>query len=180
MHTNISYKVALGGIISSLCLLCMFLTGVFPVLYITLPMIAGILMMIMSVEISPSWAYLTFAATGLLAMFVTFDKEAALLYILLFGHYPVTKQFIEKIRLKLPKLILKLVIFNASILSQVWITVNLFGLTEYYEDLQENGRIYAAGTLLLVNLICLTYDYSLNGMLIIYNQKLRPRLLRGR
>ena len=55
-------------------------------------------MMIMSVEINTSWAYLTFAATSILALFITFDKEAALLYILLFGHYPVTKQFIEKIR----------------------------------------------------------------------------------
>ena len=64
----------------------MFLTGVFPVLYITLPMIAGVLMMIMSVEITPSWAYLTFFATGILSVFVTFDKEAALLYIMLFGH----------------------------------------------------------------------------------------------
>ena len=63
MH-SVSYKVALGGIISSLCLICMFLTGVFPVLYITLPMIAGVLMMIMSAEITPSWAYLTFMASG--------------------------------------------------------------------------------------------------------------------
>ena len=34
-----SYRIALGGIIASLCMLCMFLTGVFPVSYthLTLP-----------------------------------------------------------------------------------------------------------------------------------------------
>jgi len=176
---NISYKVALGGIISSLCLLCMFLTGVFPVLYITLPMIAGILMMIMSVEINPSWAYLTFAATGLLAMFVTFDKEAALLYILLFGHYPVTKQFIDKIRPSVLKLAVKLVIFNSCILTEFFITVKLLGITEFYEELAEKGKPVIICILVMINFVCLVYDYSLNGMLVIYIRKIKPRLIRS-
>ena len=177
---NISYKIALGGILSSLCLLCMFLTGVFPVLYITLPMIAGVLMMIMSVEITPSWAYLTFFATGILSVFVTFDKEAALLYIMLFGHYPVTRQFIEKIRLPFVRLAVKLIIFNTCVLSEFYLAVSFLGITEFYEQLTEKGKPAAAGIIILVNFICLIYDRSLDSMLIIYNQKIKPKLIRGR
>ncbi len=158
----------------------MFLTGVFPVLYITLPMLAGILMMIMSVEINPSWAYLTFAATGILSLFVTFDKEAALLYIMLFGHYPVTKQYIEKIKPALFRYVLKLVIFNFCILSEFFITVKFLGITEFYEELNRKGKPVIAGIILLVNFICFTYDLSLNGMLVIYSRKIKPKLLRGR
>jgi len=179
MH-NISYKVALGGIISSLCLICMFMTGVFPVLYITLPMIAGILMMIMSVEITPSWAYLTFAATGILALFITFEKEAALLYILLFGHYPVTKQYIDKIRIRIIRLAVKLVLFNASIISEFYLTLLVLGSADFYNELLEKSRAYIAGLLILLNIICLTYDYSLEGMLVIYLKKIKPRLIRRR
>ena len=81
---NISYRVALGGIVSSFCLMAMFLTGVFPVLYLVLPMIAGILMLIVVTEVSIPWALLTYLAVGLLSLFVTYDKEAALVFILFF------------------------------------------------------------------------------------------------
>lgn len=177
---NISYKVALGGIISSLCLICMFLTGVFPVLYITLPMIAGILMMVMSVEINPSWAYLTFFATGILSAFITFDKEAALLYILLFGHYPVTKQFLDRIKNILFRSAVKLAVFNACILSEFYITVKFLGITEFYDQLNEKGKPVIAAILITINVICMTYDYSLNGMMSIYLTRIKPRLIRNR
>lgn len=137
-------------------------------------------MMIMSVEINPSWAYLTFLATGILAVFVTFDKEAALLYILLFGHYPVTRQYIEKIRSALLKLAVKLIIFNFCIVSEFYITVNILGITELYDDLTEKGRTMTILILAVINLICLIYDYSLEGMLVIYINKIKPRLIRGR
>ena len=75
---DISYRVALGGIVSALCLLTMFLAGIMPALYLVLPMIAGILMMIIAVEVNTKWAFLTYIAVSLLSMFITFDKEAAL------------------------------------------------------------------------------------------------------
>ena len=57
---SISYRVALGGIIASLCLLAMFLTGVIPIFYILLPMIAGLLLSIMVTETGTRWALLTY------------------------------------------------------------------------------------------------------------------------
>ena len=62
---NISYRVALGGIVSALCLFAMFLTGVFPVLYLVLPMIAGSLITIISTEINPKWAFLTYVSVSI-------------------------------------------------------------------------------------------------------------------
>ena len=72
---NVSYKVALGGVISLLCLLAMFLTSVAPFLYLTLPMIAGALITIIVVEVNMSWAFLTYVAVSLLSIFVTPNKE---------------------------------------------------------------------------------------------------------
>ena len=37
---SLSYHIALGGIIAALCIACMFLTGVFPMFYLILPMLA--------------------------------------------------------------------------------------------------------------------------------------------
>lgn len=173
---NISYKVALGGIISSLCLLCMFLTGIFPVLYITLPMIAGVLMMIISVEVNSRWAFVTFIATSLLSVFVTFDKEAALLYIMLFGHYPIIKKYLDTIKIKLLRFITKIIIFNTCIISEIFITIKVLGISEFYEEINKKGSIYIYEFLLIMNFICLSYDYSLKGIFILYNKKLKPRL----
>ena len=72
---NVSYRVALGGIVSSLCLLCMFLAGIMPMFYLILPMVAGILLMIIAEEVSLSWAWLTYIAVGILSLFITADKE---------------------------------------------------------------------------------------------------------
>ena len=71
---DISYRVALGGIVSALCLSAMFFAGIMPALYLLLPMIAGVLMMIIAVEVSTGWAVLTYISVGLLSMFITFDK----------------------------------------------------------------------------------------------------------
>ena len=88
---NLSYRVALGGIVSAFCLASMFLTGVFPLLYLVLPMIAGILLLIVVMEVSIQWAWVTYIAVGLLSLLVTYDKEAALIFILFFGNFPLVR-----------------------------------------------------------------------------------------
>ena len=64
---DISYRVALGGIVSALCLVTMFLAGIMPALYILLPMIAGVFLMIIAEEVSTKWALLTYISTGILS-----------------------------------------------------------------------------------------------------------------
>ncbi len=109
---NVSYKVALGGVISSLCIFAMFLTGIMPFLYLTLPMIAGALMTIIVTEVNIPWAFLTYASVSILSLFITFDKGAALIFILLFGHYPIIRYKLEKIHIRPLKNLVKLCIFN--------------------------------------------------------------------
>ena len=66
-----SYRVALGGIVSALCLVTMFLAGVMPALYLLLPMIAGVLLMIIAMEVNKGWAFLTYLSVSLLSLFMT-------------------------------------------------------------------------------------------------------------
>lgn len=154
----------------------MFLTGIFPVLYITLPMIAGILMMIIAVEVNSAWAFLTFAATGILSVFVTFDKEAALLYIMLFGHYPIIKKYLDMIKNKILRSVVKLAVFNLCILSEFFITVKFLGITEFYEQLVEKGRLFIFVILAAVNVTCFLYDYGLESIMFLYIRRLKPKL----
>ena len=173
---SISYKVALGGIISSLCLLCMFLTGVIPVMYIVLPMIAGILMMIITIEVDTRWDFLTYLSTSLLSLIITFDKESALMYILLFGHYPIIKKYIDAIKPKILRIITKAVIFNFSLLLIAFLTIHLFGMTEFYDELFQKGKLVIFLVIAVMNFICVAYDISLEGIFQNYCKSLKPKL----
>ena len=175
-----SYRVALGGIVSALCLVTMFLAGVMPALYLLLPMIAGVLLMLIAVEVNKGWAMLTYLSVSLLSLFVTFDKEAALIFILFFGHYPILRMNIQKIRLKLLRRILKFIIFNACTIIYFYATVYLLGMDEMLEEMQDFGRYGSYIMLGLANFVFILYDVNLDFVYILYRSRLMPRFRKKR
>ena len=177
---DISYRVALGGIVSALCLVTMFLAGVIPALYLLLPGIAGILLMIIAVEVNIPWAFLTYLSVSLLSLFITFDKEAALIFIMFFGHYPILRFYIRKIPLKLLRLIVKLILFNACIIGYFYVTVYIFGLDEMLDVLSDFGRYGAYIMLGICNMIFLVYDLDLDFMYRIYQKRIMPKFKQKR
>lgn len=172
---NISYRVALGGIVSALCLVTMFLAGIMPALYLLLPMIAGVLMMIIAVEVNTPWALLTYIAVSLLSLLITADKEAALIFILLFGHYPILRFYIQRIKLRIPRLIVKFAVCNVCVLAYFYITVYVFGLKEMLEEFDDLGRYGAYIMLALANVIFILYDFNLDLCYTTYRKRLMPK-----
>lgn len=177
---DVSYRVALGGIVSSLCLLCMFLSGIMPMFYLILPMIAGILLMIIAEEVSLSWAWLTYISVGILSLFITADKEASLVFIMIFGHFPIIRLHLEKIKLKVLRWLIKLVIFNTCAVSFFYVTVYVFGIQQMLEEMNEFGRYGAVILLTLCNIIFVLYDLNLYLMYNIYKIKFMPLLRKKR
>ncbi|MGN0622221.1 MAG: hypothetical protein ACI4I9_10170 [Porcipelethomonas sp.] len=177
---KVSYRVALGGVISSLCLLAMFMTGVMPFLYLTLPMIAGALMTIIVVEVNVPWAFLTYIAVSILSLFVTFDKEAALIFILLFGHYPIIKQKIEGISLKPVKFFIKFGVFNVCAVLDYQLTIHLLGIADFADDFSVLGKWGIYIFWICANIIFFLYDYALGGCIEMYNRYLKPKIFGGK
>lgn len=171
-----AYKIALGGIVSALCIISMFLTGIFPILSILLPMISGVFMMIIVSEINISWAFLTYIAVSLLSIIVTFDKEAVLLFIMFFGNYPIIRFIIDRIPYKILKWILKFLIFNVSVLTFFYLTTYLLGITAFLEEIQSIGKYGTPIMLIIVNFMFLLYDYNLDIFCQIYTKRLKPVL----
>jgi hypothetical protein len=177
---DISYRVALGGIVSALCILTMFLAGIMPALYLVLPMIAGVLMMIIAVEVNIKWALLTYIAVSILSMFVTFDKEAALVFIMFFGHYPILRFYICKIKIPPLRGAVKLAVFNICIIAYFYVTVYIFGLEEMLEEMNEYGKY---GTIIMLgfsNIVFLLYDLNLELCSNLYRKRIMPLFRRKR
>lgn len=172
---DVSYRVALGGIVSALCLLCMFLAGIMPIFYLLLPMIAGILLMIIAEEVNISWAWLTYGAVSLLSLFITADKEASLVFIMLFGHYPILRLYCDRIKFGMLRYVVKAFIFNICSLAYFFITVFLFGIEQMLEDMNEMGKYGGAILLGLANILFVLYDFNLGAVYILYLKKLMPK-----
>ncbi len=177
---NVSYKVALGGVISSLCIFAMFLTGIMPFLYLTLPMIAGALMTIIVTEVNIPWAFLTYASVSILSLFITFDKGAALIFILLFGHYPIIRYKLEKIHIRPLKNLVKLCIFNICAVVYYELTLHLLGVDDFTDDFSFFGKFGIYVFWALSNLFFCLYDYALSGSMEVYVKYLKPKIFGGK
>lgn len=175
-NPTISYKVALGGIISSLCLLLMFLSSIIPAMYIAFPMFAGALMIIMVSEVNWKWAFLTYIAVSLLALFITFDKQAAFVFIILFGHYSIIKYLLNKIHKKWLVSAIKFVIWNACIFGYFFACVYLLGSKELVKEVMKYGKI---GAFILVGIGDLTYylyDHFLDTLEMLFKTKIKTKI----
>ncbi len=168
-----SERVALGGIVAALCVVMMFLTGVLPALYIAAPMCAGMLMLILVEEVSVAWGWLTYLATSLLAMIVTFDKEAALMFILFFGYYPILRMYLTRIGIKPLRVVLKLLLFNVFLVIDYWMTVTVFGLPTF----DDYGNAMLIGMAAAANALFLFYDTLLSRMHWFYKHVFAVRVL---
>ncbi len=176
MKQSISYRIALGGTLASMCLVSQFITGVFPAFYIVMPMICGILVTVMATETNVWWGFLMYLAVSTLSLFVTPNKDAALIFIMFFGHYPLIRPYLHRLRLKPLIYILKLLIYNACILAYFFLTVYLFGMDELLEEMGEFGKYGAYLLLGSANVMFVSYDYLMDVAMMVYRKRLHPKI----
>ena len=158
-----------GALLTALSLVVMAMTGVLPTMQYTLVAIAGLLPAIMVIRHGLGAGWYVYAATSILAAILLPDKEAAMLYILLFGHYPMLKSLIERLRTRWIQWAAKLGLCNVLVTAALLLARLLFaqGL-----DLQE----LPVGVLfLLVNVVFILYDIGFSRLIYFFY----PRLIRG-
>ena len=174
---KISYKISLGGVLASICILMMFITAVFPLLNFALPMFAGTLLAVVAIEISTSWGFVTYAAVAVLSVFVTPDKEASILFIMFFGYYPVFKSLIEKIKFKLTQYLIKFIVFNVAVIVSYYILIYVTGTLDFFEEFDYFGKYAAAILILIGNAVFILYDYTVATIVTCYLKWFRPTFL---
>lgn len=161
-----SGKVALGGIVTAVCTVLMFLTGLIPVGTYALPAIAGVVLVLIVIEIGVRWAWAVYAAVSLLSILLAADKEAAVLFALFFGYYPILKSNIERVRGRLFQWMIKLAVFNAAMVAGFFIAIRLLSIPE---DSFTLFGIYLPWVFLLAgNAVFVLYDYALTGLISTY------------
>ena len=171
-----SGKIALGGLLTALGLVLMFLTGLIPIGTYALPAIAGVLLIVAVIEIGAKWAWMIYAAVAVLSLLFAPDKEAALLFVFFFGYYPVLKSYLERISNKALSWISKFAVFNAAVVACFLLAVNFLQLPE--DSFTIFGIYLPWVFLILGNVVFLIYDIALSGLVVTYVENLHHRVIK--
>ena len=170
-HTS---KVALCGILAALSLILMVMTAI-PIATYALPAMAGAVLIPVVMEAGVKWGWLAYAAVALLSLLVAPDPEAKVLFITFFGYYPIAKSLLEKMKKRWLEWIVKLVIFNGTMLGSYLLTIFVFHLPT---DFELFGVSLPLVFLLIGNVIFVIYDLALTNVITAYWDRLHPKLSR--
>lgn len=161
-----SIRVAFCGILTAFCTLLMFLTGLVPVGTYALPALAGVLLIVVVIELGTSWAWPVFIASSVLSLLVAGDKEAAMLYVIFFGYYPILKAVFEKIQKKLLAYLLKFAVFNVSMVLGFFLSIWVLGVPR--DSFTLFGVYLPVLFLILGNFVFIVYDYAISTLVVTY------------
>lgn len=172
MKKNI--KITLSAMIVALSVIFMLLSF-FPHLTYAIPAVTGLFMMVLVIEIGCKWAVLAYASASFL-IFLLAEPESKLLYICLFGYYPILKSVIEKINKPIFEWVLKLFTFNISVILVYFILSKLFNIS--LEDFKALGKYGAYIFLIAGNAVFVLYDIAVSRMAAMYYNLLHPRIMK--
>lgn len=176
MRKQTSRRVALCGVLAAMMIVVMLLGTIIPLSTYACPALAGVISIPVIWEFGAPTGGLLYAAVSILSLLLTPDKEAALLFALLLGWYPILRPKLQHLRQRPLRIILKLVIFNLAICLVY--ALLLFVFTS--PDLQAEAAGYTLpllmGTLVLGNVTFFVYDLLLARVSNLYVYRLRPKL----
>lgn len=163
---RVSSKTALGGIIAALSLSLMFLISIVPMFTYAVPAAASMLLIPIIIEIDKKWALGVYFSVSLLGLIIVPNKEVAVIYVTFFGYYPVLKAVLEK-RLKIiPEWVLKILVFNASVLLSYYLMLKFMGIT--IDELETFGWFAIPFLLILGTVAFILYDYAMTKVISLY------------
>lgn len=171
-----STNIAIGGVFSALALIAMFFTNIVPFGSYALPALAGALLIAVVEENGNKIALMVYVSVSLLSIFVVPDYEAIMMFVFLFGYYPVAKNQIEKLKSVFVQYIIKLALFVTAVAGVYYVLIYVLKIPDIMNDMGDFGRYTAIILLALGALVFLLYDYTLSKYIEIYRHRFRNRL----
>ncbi len=169
-------QVAFSAVIAALATVVMAMAGIVPVATVALPAFAGLCVIPVVYEFGVRWGFGVYFSVSLLSFFLVADREAALMYVVFFGYYPVLFAFFGRIRRRLLRVVVKVLVFNTAMVLETLAALFVLGIP--YEALFFGGAWGILLMLVLLNLLLFLYDYTIPGLIVMYGRRLHPALSR--
>lgn len=117
--------IALGGIMSAMCVVIMLLGAVIGVGVYVAPMIAGICLIPTGKKYGIKYHISLWAIVSILSLLIVPDVEEGLMFLCLFGFYPIVYPYFQRLT-KFPRIIVKLAYFNAVVIAIEYLIITFF------------------------------------------------------
>lgn len=117
--------VALGGIMSAMCVVIMLLGALIGVGVYVAPMIAGICLIPAGKKYGVKYHISLWLVVSILSFLIVPDIEESLMFLTLFGFYPIVYPYFQRLS-KLPRIIVKLAYFNVVVVSVEYVVIKFF------------------------------------------------------
>ena len=154
---------------SALCVVLM-LVSYFPYLTYTVPAFAALFVMAVLIETGIKWAIFTYISAAVISL-LTAEPESAIFFAFFFGHYPIVKVFLERIKNKALRTLSKFLVFNVSLAFMYFLVMRLMGIETDFGGYSQY-IVYIA--LVLANIVFLVYDSALKQLSGWYLFKIHP------
>ena len=152
----------------------MLLTSVIPFGTYAFPTFAGILLVLIVLNIGWGSAFAVYFITAVLSFLLVTDKEAALYYTVFLGYYPIIKGFIERIASKPLQYIVKLALFNTCMIGAFFIGMAVLSIPR--ESFTMFGVYLPWVFLVAGNFVFVIYDLCVTRLVTLYLLKWHNKL----
>ena len=170
---GIGYVVSLCGVMSGLALALMFILGMVPSFEYFSPGMGGLLIWMIRKELGVKYGLTSYLAVGILGLLIVPNYEATMMFLFLLGYYPIIREYLQKIKIKIFQWIVKLAVFAIPSVGAYTILIRLFGMEYLMEDVAEFG-LY--GLLALGALAFILYDIFLGLVNPYYDKIIKPKI----
>lgn len=165
-------KITVSAMMAALATAFMLLSY-FPYLFYAIPAIAGLFIMVVLIEVDFRWALMSYIVSAIL-VFMFAEPESRFLYVFFFGYYPIVKALLEKLNKPVIEWVVKVIVFNAAVLSVYLIFAKFFDFS--IDDFGELGKYGAFILLFLGNVVFVLYDITISRTAMVYMKILHPKI----
>lgn len=154
-----SYAAALGGVLGALAVVVMSMGALIPFATFCCPILAMLLEVPVLENCGRKMAWAWFGAVAILSCLLCPDPEAAAVFAAL-GYYPILRRDLNRIPLKVLRIVLKLLVFNGAILLMYAVLIWVLHLEAVAKSILEEAPwvnalilVMGNGTFILLDLL---------------------------
>jgi len=162
-------KIALGGILGALAVVCIFFATVLPTNKLSLYALGSFFVSVVILESGIKAGWIFYAATSIVSAVVIPEKPGLVPYAVFFGLYGIIKYYIEKLDRAVIQWAIKLVYFNLCLAASLLAAKELFGFGV-------SSSLPFGILIALLEIAFIIYDIVYTLFINYYRHKLRPRL----
>ena len=168
-------RIVVSGVLVAFSFIVLYIGQFLGDLDLTVSAITSLFVVLIVIEMGYKYAWMTYFATAILSlMLLPMPKTAGWFFTLFMGYYPIIKSYIERMRSKVARWIVKLLVGNAAVFA-------IYLLLKFLEDMGYIPKDIMPDWLMILTYVLgvlafVLYDIALTKLITLYFLVIRDRV----